>query len=339
MPDVALDSTSRILGRSLISAETIYGDIREKLVEELSRRAKYATFQEALGIARAILAEAEPIFAEHLTQSDLAAWLAGYHWTSLQFPFWLNRAFVIVDEGPPKPPRGTLKWPWPDDEPVVRFPLIEKAAESLADRGILTKDQFDAATSEVKQRSFTIAGEQTTDTLVKIRDALATEVKEGASLKGFQEKFAQIVDASPIGPAHLENVYRTNVQSSFRDGRETLASDPIVSDVFPYQEYFAIHDSRVRPNHLALEKLGLNGTGIYRRDDPFWDMWTPPNGYQCRCGISLLTVADAAKKGVREAIDWFESGTRPAVPEWRWSFIPFKNEPGFGGRGRVARAA
>ena len=339
MPDIALDKTARILGRSLITAETIYSEIRERLVNELAKRAKYATFQEVLSIARAVLSDAEPIFAEHLADTDIAAWLAGYHWTSQQFPFWLNREFLIINEGPPKPPSGKITWPWGDGEPTVRFPLLEKAAESLEERGILTREEFDLATAQAKMRSFTMAGENTTDTLEAIRDALATDVTEGTSLRGFREKFAQIVDASSLGPAHVENVYRTNVQAAFRDGRETLAANPIVNEVFPYQEYFAIHDARVREHHLALETLGLNGTAIYRRDDPFWERWTPPNGFSCRCGVSLLTLADAARKGVLEAQQWLETGSPPATPEWRFQFIPFENEPGFGGRGRVVAMA
>lgn len=32
------------------------------------------------------------------------------------------------------------------DEPKLRFPLIEKAAEKLADRNIMTRSDWDAAT-------------------------------------------------------------------------------------------------------------------------------------------------------------------------------------------------
>lgn len=289
-------------------------------------------------MARKILSEAEPDFAEHLTQADLAAWLAGFHWTSQQFPFWLNREFSLVNEGPPKPPSGKLLWPWEEEQPIVRFPLLERAAESLEQRGILSKQEFDQATASIKLRSFTMAGDNSAAVLTEIRDAIARDVQEGTSLRGFQEKFAEIVDASSLGPWHVETVYRTNVQSSFRDGRETLINNPIVDKTFPYQEYFAIRDARARENHLALETLGLDGTGIYRRDDPFWDRFTPPWDFNCRCGVSPMTISDAAAKGVREAREWLDSGSPPATPEWRYQFIPFEPKPGFGQRGRVVRA-
>lgn len=339
MPDAALDATSRILGRSLITAEALYQDMRERLVKELAKTVKRRTFQEVLGIARKILSEFEPIMAEHLSQADLAAWLAGFKFTSDQFPFWLDREFSLANEEPPKPPSKQIAWQRGDEEPLVRFPLLGKAAESLEQRGILTRAQFDLADTQAKQRAFTIAGEHTTDTLTIIRDALATDIKEGTSLRGFEEKFSDIFETSPIGPAQLETVYRTNVQAAFRDGRETLLSDPIVNEVFPYQAYTAVHDARVTPEHLALETLGLDGTSIYRRDDAaMWDRFTPPWNFNCRCGIILMTIADAARAGVREAKEWL-AGTPPITPEWRGQYIPFPPNPGFGSRGRVVRAA
>jgi hypothetical protein len=84
-----------------------------------------------------------------------------------------------------------------------------------------------------------------------------------------------------------------------------------------------------------LGQLGLNGTGIYRRDDPFWDHFTPPNGFNCRCGVRILTVDAAARAGVQEAKQWLASGQRPATPEHRFSAIPFPPTPGFGSRGRT----
>jgi hypothetical protein len=90
-----------------------------------------------------------------------------------------------------------------------------------------------------------------------------------------------------------------------------------------------------RHQHKELEKLGLNGTAVYRRDDPFWDLFTPPWDYQCRCGVRMLTIAQAAGLGVKEAIEWLDTGVAPMRPEWRYQDIPFAAKPGFGSRGSV----
>lgn len=331
----ANQTADRIVGSGLIAAELMRRDLLGRIQAELEHLPPFASFGAAMERLRSILAEAEPLFGEHLADTELAAWLGGYAWTAKTFPTWLNREFSIGLEGPP-PPKSTSFWPWDDGEPTVRFPLLEKAAESLSQRGILTRSDFDAAAEAIRSRAFTVARQQSADSIDQIRRALTADVQEGTSWKSFANRIAELTEVSPMGPAHLETVYRTNVQAAFRDGRETLLQNPIVDEVFPYQEYFATRDGRVRPDHLALEKLGLDGTGVYRRDDPFWDYFTPPWDYNCRCGASPLTIDAAARKGVKEAQEWLRTGKPPEMPEWRIGKIPFPHKTGFGQRGRVA---
>lgn len=44
-----------------------------------------------------------------------------------------------------------------------------------------------------------------------------------------------------------------------------------------YLQYRTAHDSRVRPDHAALDGITLPA------DDPFWQKYYPPNGWGCRC--------------------------------------------------------
>lgn len=50
-------------------------------------------------------------------------------------------------------------------------------------------------------------------------------------------------------------------------------------DVAPYLRYNTAEDDRVRPAHAA-----LNGV-VKRIDDPFWNTYYPPNGWNCRCDV------------------------------------------------------
>lgn len=335
MPDAAAPTLDLLIGRSLLTAESIAAELRERLAAVLAGR-RFAPEPELLELAHSILADFEPILAENLLAADLAAWIAGYDQLASRLPEWALETVGGRWGGPPPPPRLPSLIPGAGDSPDIRFPLIEEAAASLWQRGVLTRDEFDRQHDAAKARSFTIAGDLTQDTIETIRDALAEDVREGTSLHSFRARVIDALDGSPIGPAHLENVYRTNVQAAFRDGRETLAAHPIVSEVFPYQAYHAVHDGRVRLEHLALESLGIDGTNVYRRDDPFWDRFTPPNGYNCRCGVTLVTIDGAARAGVREAQEWLRTGNKPPLEPRR---IPFENEPGFGQRsGRQAVA-
>ena len=334
------DSTLQIIGRSLIGIEAILQDFRERMVRELGDMWEVFSQPSAVAeTARRIIADFEPMLVDHFTDTDLAAWIAGMDTLAKQFPPHVWREFSTgirsYREPPGIPPNRIALFPFFDEEPRLQFPLIENAANRLFERNVLTKEQWESASQAARDRAFTIAGDLKQETIARVRDAMVTDIIAGTSLDGFRNRIADIVETSPIGPARIETIYRTNVQAAFRDGRETLASDPIVFEVFPYQEYIPIHDGRTRKTHLRLEKLGLNGTGIYRRDDPFWDHWTPPNGFNCRCGTRMLTLEDAARAGVKEAQIWLKSGRLPDRPEWRYQDIPFENEAGFGSRGRT----
>jgi hypothetical protein len=50
----------------------------------------------------------------------------------------------------------------------------------------------------------------------------------------------------------------------------------------------------------------------------------------------MLTIAQAAGLGGKEAIEWLDTGVAPMRPEWRYQDIPFAAKPGFGSRGSVA---
>lgn len=339
MPNLQDKTTRTILGRSLIVASTIALDLIADIIERINFQPMQADQRNMWLIdVQNELDQLESTLAEHFAITQWTAWTAGADWMSRLFPSWLIREFEsgIREPGniqPPKPPGRFGRFMFDDDEPdPIRFPKIEKAAESLQRRGIVTRDQFDLLSDDIKQQSFTVAGDIKQDTIETIRDTLSDNLNRGTSLDGFRNDMGARLEGSFMGPAHLETVYRTNVQAAFRDGRESIANNPIVNETFPYQEYLPIGDDRVRDEHLALGKLGLNGTGVYRRDDPFWDRFTPPWDFNCRCGVNLLTLDKAASKGVKEAQKWLASGRPPERPEYRYDSIPFAPKSGFGAR-------
>jgi len=329
-------TTDFIIHRSLLTAGELTERMREQLVRRVvDARVKGLSTKKIIEIVRRELVEFESVLAQHMTDADIAGWLAGMDETADKFPKFLNE---IIQAEPARTSLTTLRSALVKQEPVIRFPRLEKAAERLERRNILTRPQFDLLADEVKERTFTVAGDITTETIGRIRDVLLEDVREGTSLSGFQERVAGELERSFLSEAHLENVYRTNVQAAFRDGQEEIANNPIVASVFPFAEILPIDDPRVREDHLAVASLGLDGTGVYWAEDPFWDFHTPPWGYQCRCGKNVLRVKQAAAKGVKAAKEWLETGRQP-TPEFRLDAVRSAGilpEPGFGGRGRAA---
>ncbi|TWU22447.1 Phage Mu protein F like protein [Novipirellula galeiformis] len=374
MSNAADRTTRQILGRSMITAATWLDDLRRQLSRYILSfwRGSFERVGETLLGTRQILRSGLPIIGESLHYTSVISWVAGYDWMFRKLPAdpkksktttlekdpraenirdrfpnlpltpnlpspFLPRSPLTPSPDPPQLPPPAIRWPgvFDDGPEEIRFPKIEEAANRMLERNVMKRDDFDAVSERFRETAFTVAGEMEEQTIESIRDVLAEDIREGTSLEGFKEHLEIELGSSPIGGAHLETVYRTNVQGAFRDGRETIMRDPIVDAMFPYQKYVPIHDLRVRHEHEQLGTLGLDGTGIYRRDDPFWDYYTPPWGYNCRCGVSPMTIEAAARQGVKEAQQWLKTGQPPEHPEYRISHIPFPSVPGFGSRGLV----
>ena len=212
---------------------------------------------------------------------------------------------------PPHPPANS-----PEE---IHFPTIEAAVENLSARNVMSRQQYDALDAVARAKSFTVANVAAEETLTKIRDSLADNIKEGVDHETWKSQVLQDVDAGTfLGAPHMETVFRTNVQSSFSDGQMSVLQNPLVRSGFPYAEISAIHDDRVRDNHLEVEKIGINGGPIFRIDDPVFQTFRPPWDYNCRCGFTPMTVRQASEAGVSEAQEWLRTGVEPSVR----AFVP-----------------
>ena len=270
MPDAKRREIEAIIGRSLLTAETFATELRKRLTD-LSPTG-------ILIEARAILDQFEPILAQAMSDAELAAWVSGTDSVVRILPS-LAREALEVSAGLPPTGRVTSLLAGGADEPVISFPLIERAAESLLERQIVTRPEFDELSREARARAFTVARQDSEDTISTIRDVLSETIDQGASLGEFRARLGERLVGCFIGPAHRENVYRTNIQAAFHQAHDELADDPVVAEIFPYQSIDPVDDGRTRENHLALKTLGLNGTSVYRRDDPFWFLFLPPWGF------------------------------------------------------------
>lgn len=194
----------------------------------------------------------------------------------------------------------------------VHYPIIDEAARELSQKNVMTREQFDRLDSAARQKAFTVAQVESLETMNKIRDVMAETVKDGVDVETFRERILEAVDEGTfMSDAHLENVYRTNVQTAFSDGQMAVLQHPFVRSGFPYASYEAIDDDRVEPDHLALMTLGIGGTNIYRLDDPVFMLFRPPWRWCCRCGWIPMTIRQAARHGIEEAKIWMQTGIEP----------------------------
>jgi hypothetical protein len=213
---------------------------------------------------------------------------------------------------PPQPPWQTAAPPGGEE---IRFPVIEEAVKSLRERGVLTKPVYDLLDTEARQRAWTVAGVEEQFALTKIHKALLKAVGEGESLTDFTRRVGESVDVA-LSDTRLEQVFRDGVQASYSRGLDRILAHPLVGSYFPYQETVPILDSRCSEMCKLCAASGIQGTGIYRSDDPTWERIKPPRHHLCRCARICYTLQRAAEKGIREAVEWFATGRPPAQPAW-----------------------
>lgn len=171
----------------------------------------------------------------------------------------------------------------------VHFPVIDEAARELASKNVMNRYEFDALDASARQKAFTIASVDAEETLEAVRDVMARNIAEGVDLDSFRESVLKVVDESTfLNEGHLENVFRTNVQTAFSDGQMVVLNHPFVRSGFPYARYDAIRDDRVRHDHLEMEKYGIQGSNIYRVNDPVFQLFRPPWSWMCVPGNAVV---------------------------------------------------
>lgn len=300
------DTVDALIDRGAAGGIAISEEIRARIREAVKKKVPWP---ELLTQVRQIIAEYEPLLARTLSDSMLAAWLTAGEKLASRIDF--------------QPPRGgppfdfTLPADTPDEgEPVVFFPQIERAAMGLAAKQALTRPQYDALAETARMQAFTVAKLTSLDAIERIQRLLEQDIREGGTLREFQARVDAALGESMLSPGHQENIYRTNVGQAYADGQRRMLAHPIIGEEFPYVAYESVADSRRRPEHGWFATHGLNGTNCYRTDDPTIQKFWPPFGFQCRCGATMLTIEQAARRGVAEANRWVESGEQPVVPQF-----------------------
>jgi SPP1 gp7 family putative phage head morphogenesis protein len=233
---------------------------------------------------------------------------------------------------PPTPP--TLASLFPDEPaPGLRFPVIDDALTILHDADIFTSDDYREVAEQAKAGAFAITSNLGDEAVAEIRDLLHENIAKGPDMEAFVEAVQErLREGSPLSERHIETIFRTNVSSAFSNGSNKSLEAPMVVDAFPYRQYWATTDQRVRKTHIALETLGLQGTNIYRADDPVWQKFRPPWEFNCRCSWNPVTVEQAARKGITEAQEWLARAKDAAKanggewPEWLNKTAPARGE-------------
>lgn len=342
-------TANRLIHRALTASAVFYDMLRDDLLSRLqSRYDKGVPLDDLLWEARSVLYEYMDPLVNLLSDAELAAFIVGAHdiAATAAAAQLLPESPVPTpgDEGvaaprlptperlPATPPPELPSWLPPREPPLVPIegeaghfewggmrawlPLVEEAVADLQSRELMTKEEFEQLDYEARERAFTVANVNGMEALEKIRTAVVEAVQDGLGFPAWKELVEEDLETSALGPGRLENVFRTNVNQSYHNARETIAANELIGDQFPYRERLVIADARITPLCEELARAGLQGTAIMRAEDPAWVRYRPLSHFSCRCGVRLMSRRDAARRGIEEAIQWEKEGIPPAVPAY-----------------------
>ncbi len=157
---------------------------------------------------------------------------------------------------------------------------ITQAASYLRKKITVDSDTWKSLSNQAKTAAFHVADIESLALKDAIKESLVMALSEGKQFPAWlAETKANIVGV--MGKAgltvfqdhHLRTVYYTNIYSAMSAAR----TDKYRKEGVQALRYDTMDDSRVRPEHAVMHGF------IAPIDDPIWEIWTPPNGYGCRC--------------------------------------------------------
>jgi SPP1 gp7 family putative phage head morphogenesis protein len=176
------------------------------------------------------------------------------------------------------------------------FGASEVALQYFRDRVPLTKTEWEALSTQARQKAFTVANVAQADIIQQVLDSLVNAQEEGLSLKEWRDGITETLTAAWGGtvdnpPHRLAVIFRNNVQTASSHGRIRQMNHPDVVRLRPYRLFDAVSDKRVTDICKKRHRVLLPA------DDPWWESNTPPLHHQCRSRIRSLRKRQAMRKG------------------------------------------
>lgn len=157
----------------------------------------------------------------------------------------------------------------------------------------MTRREWDQLDEDQEDFAFTVSGKLQVDLVMDVYDAVDAAIEDGESFDDFKDRIGQqLYDAwGEPDSAHLETVFRTNVNQAYNDGREDFFRSPEVLADRPIWRYEHVEDAD------ECEICAECGGVMLPADDPWWDDHRPILHMRCRCSFTALTLEEAKAEG------------------------------------------
>ena len=190
-----------------------------------------------------------------------------------------------------------------------------EAINYFKNKGLKTTFSYTDMLAADHVNNFTIAKMMDMDLLQDMYDSLLQAQKKGLTMQQWKDRIIPHLQANgwwgrqevkdPItgktivtelgSSRRLDLIFRTNMQSAYAAGQWQQIKEQ--ERIAPYLMYNAVDDYRTRDEHRALDNK------IYPVSHPFWFVYYPPNGFNCRCGVLQFSKSDLEDLGLEVSID------------------------------------
>ena len=192
-------------------------------------------------------------------------------------------------------------------------PVPTEAVDYLRRKKVRQGFHYDEVWREEHWRSFTVAKAMEDDLLSDIQGSIAGAIEEGVPFEKWRAEMTERlgkrgwwgykVDAEPEDEEQrakleanlsrrLETIWHVNTTQAYQAG---IWERGMRSPAHPYVLYLVGPSAKHREQHLA-----WHGT-LLPRDDPFWAIAAPMNGWGCKCSVRFVSRA-ARQRYLRDKI-------------------------------------
>lgn len=143
----------------------------------------------------------------------------------------------------------------------------------------------------------------TEDVVAQVRAAIERSVAENLHIDAGTALIQEAFETAGVTNAanyQLEAIFRTGTGIGYGAGRWSKNQDPEIREILWGYEYATAGDSRVRPEHEALDGLRMPVT------DPRWAQVFPPWDWNCRCDVIEIFKDDTSAASLSVPIGAFD---------------------------------
>jgi SPP1 gp7 family putative phage head morphogenesis protein len=155
-------------------------------------------------------------------------------------------------------------------------------------------DELEAAEREF---AFTVANVSQAEIIADVYEAIERAVRDGTSFETFAEEVTPQLEESWGGeePGRVSTIFRTNVMTSYNQGRYRMMTAPAVKEARPYWRWDVVNDARTSDD--ICRPIGAANV-VLPQDHAWARKHYPPLHPNCRTVCTPLTEDEARAEGI-----------------------------------------